>query len=308
MQKKNYEKTLFRLVAILNKLSNSEKYNSQEFADEFCVTIRTIQNDMKRLGVYYPISKDADGKFIFEYGFTFKKTMLTQDELIVLNLALSQFDEVEDIHKIKESIFKKVITQPFYSPYYIKQDDFEDIDMDAPIVQIIENSIKNKELVELRVEEVSLHVETYKITAYDGIWYLFARTIEDKKIKIFRLKKIKKITPLGKYHRTDLEKMDKLLEKTHSPFFQDGTSYEVVIKVDALVSHYFEAKEFLESQKIIKKHKDGSLEVSFEISHDEDIDNMIKSWLPHVEILKPLRYREKVTNELKEYIKRVEAK
>ena len=308
MARKDYDKTLFRLISILSHISNDEHFNSKELADAFGVTIRTIQNDIQRLSYHYPITKNREGKYIFEYGFSLKKTKLTEDELIVLELALSQFDEVEDIHKVKESIFKKVIREPFLSPYYIKQDDFEDIDIDAPLVQVLESCIKNKELAKLQIDAKSWHVEVYKITAYNGIWYLFTRDTEDNIIKTFRLNKLHKAIPLGTYHKTNLQKIEALLENTHSPFYKDGHSFEVLIKVDKEVACYFEAKEFLSSQEIVRKNRDGSIEVKFEISHDEDVDNLIKSWLPHVEILEPKRFRDKLTDELKEYIKRVETK
>ncbi|MGE4456973.1 MAG: helix-turn-helix transcriptional regulator [Arcobacteraceae bacterium] len=308
MPRKDYDKTLFRLVSILTKLSHAEKTTSKELAEEFAVTVRTIQNDIRRLSYHYPITKDKEGNYIFENGFSLKRTRFSEDELIVLELALSQFDEVEDIHAIKEKIFKKIIQEPFYSPYFIKQDDFEEIDLDAPKVQIIEHAIKNKELLKLQNGAKSWHVEAYKITAYEGIWYLFARDIDDKKIKTFRLAKIKKATPLGLYHTTNLKKIDALLDKTHSSFFQDGHAFEVVLKVHKEVAEYFEAKEFLTSQKILKKYDDGALEISFEVSHDEDIDNLIKSWLPHIEILEPKRFRDKLLNELKEYVRMMETK
>ena len=95
------------------------------------------------------------------------------------------------------------------------------------------------------------------------------------------------------------------MDKTHSAFYDDGNCFEVLIKVDKEVARFFKAREFLQSQRIVKELKDGSLEVSFEISHDEDVDNVIKSWLPHVEILEPKRFRDKLTAELENYIKRV---
>ncbi len=305
MARKDYDKTLFRLVSILSKLSHRERYNTKEFAQEFNVTPRTIQNDIKRLSYHYPITKDKEQKFLFESGFSLNKTRFSEDELIVLELALSQFDEVEDIHFIKEKIFKKVIQEPFLSPYFIKQDDFEDIDLDAPLTQLIERAINDREFLMIQSHTKAWDVEGYKITAYGGIWYLFARDTSDQKIKTFRLSKIKKATPLGRYHKTNLEQINKVLENTHSPFFQDGHAFEVLVKVDKEIAEYFEAKEYLSSQQILKKHNDGSLEVSFEVSHDEDVDNLIKSWLPHIEILKPQRLRDKLTQELQDYIQRV---
>ena len=76
----------------------------------------------------------------------------------------------------------------------------------------------------------------------------------------------------------------------------------VKVKVDSEISHFFEQKEFLQSQEIEEKLDDGSLIINFEISHDEDIDNIIKAWLPHIEIIEPLRFRDKLINELKNYL------
>ena len=34
----------------------------------------------------------------------------------------------------------------------------------------------------------------------------------------------------------------------------------------------------------------------------EDVDNLIKAWLPHIKVLKPERFRKRLLNELEEYI------
>ena len=39
--------------------------------------------------------------------------------------------------------------------------------------------------------------------------------------------------------------------------------------------------------------------------NDEDIDNIIKSWLPHIEIIEPIRFKEKLKNELKDYLLKI---
>ena len=306
MQKKDYDKSLRRFMGILTKLSNDERPNTKELAQEHFVTERTIQNDIRRLRtLYYPITKDSDGKFMFEYGYSLKRTSLNSDELIFLTLALNQFDNVDDIDKIKDSIYKKVVNQNVYSPYFIKYDHLEDLDVDSPIIASLENHIKSQEIVKIDFTDKSVELEVYKIAAFYGFWYLFAKDLSDQKMKTFKLSKIKKIIPLGKYHKTPHAKIDEILKKTYSAFYDDGNCFEVIIKVDKEVALFFRSREFLQSQKIIKEFEDGSLEVSFEISHDEDVDNIIKAWLPHVEILEPKRFRDKLTNELEEYIKRV---
>ena len=83
-------------------------------------------------------------------------------------------------------------------------------------------------------------------------------------------------------------------------------TYDVKVKVYKEIAHFFEQKDFLQSQEIEEKFEDGSLIINFEISHDEDIDNIIKSWLPHIEILEPIRFRDKLKNELKEYLYKID--
>ncbi len=144
MQKKDYDKTLTRLIHILTKLSTDERPNSKDLAEEFGVTMRTIQNDINRLVTSYPITKDSDGKFMFEYGYSLKRTSLNSDEMIFLTLALSQFEDVSDIDKIKDSIYKKIVNQNLYNPYFIKYDHLEDLDVDSPRIASLENYIKNQ--------------------------------------------------------------------------------------------------------------------------------------------------------------------
>lgn len=62
----------------------------------------------------------------------------------------------------------------------------------------------------------------------------------------------------------------------------------------------------MQSQKILEELDNGDLKISFEVSHDEDIDNIIKSWLPDIEVCEPKKYRDQIISELREYLDRIE--
>jgi len=151
---KDYDKTLTRLIGILTKLANNEYPTTKELAQEYGVSVRTIQKDINQRLYHYPIVKDSSHRYYFEYGFSLRKTFLSEEELIFLDLALSQFDEVEDIKYIKEKIYKKIISKPLITPYHIDQEDIEDIDIDSKLVETLKEVIKDKngEVVELKVE------------------------------------------------------------------------------------------------------------------------------------------------------------
>lgn len=306
MSKKDYDKTLSRLIGVLTKLDNGERPTSKELAQEYGVTVRTIQKDIRERLYYYPIVKTNDHRYMFTSGFSLGKTSLSNDEIIFLNLALSQFEDVDDIDKIKNNIYKKIINKKLYSPYYIKQNDLEDIDIDSPLISRLEAIINDKEIVEIIFTNATKELEVYKIAAFDGFWYLFAKDRELQKVKTFQLSHIQKINYTGKYHKTSNSYIESVLEHAHSAFFEDGNSFRVIIKVYSEIAIYFKNRDFLQSQTIEQENKDGSLIVSFEVSHDEDIDNIIKSWLPHIEVIEPQRYREKLLNELKVYIEKIQ--
>ena len=306
MAKHDYDKTLYRLLNTLTKISNKERPTLKELSDEYGVSLRTIQKDIYERLYNFPITKDSEQRLIFHEGFSLQRTMLDEDELMFLNLALSQFDDVQDIDKIKHRIFQKLVNRSFYNPYYIKQDDIEDIDIDSPTIELLEKLIKESAIVQLTLSNKTVEVELYKIVNYDGFWYLFAKDIEQNKTKVYKFSDIKKITQTYRYHKRSHSEIEALLEKTHSAFFDDGNSFTVIVKVYKEVAPYFKSKDFLSTQKIQKEHEDGSLEVSFEVSHDEDVDNIIKSWLPHIEVLEPQRFRKKILDELRAYLQKVD--
>jgi len=279
---------------------------AKELANEYNVGVRTIQKDIKERLYYYPIVKNKQHQYMFEYGYSLKRTTLNDDEMVFLELALSQFEDVDDIDKIKDSIYKKIINKKFFSPYFIKQYDLEDLDIDSPFITQLEKFIQEKEIVVITFTNTQATLELYKIAAFDGFWYLLAKDIKLNKVKVYKLSDIQNIRQTNRYHKTTQEYIQNVLGNVHSAFFEDGNSFEVEVKVYKEVALYFKNKEFLDSQEILQENEDGSLIVRFQVSHDEDIDNIIKSWLPHIEVIKPTRYRMKLLKELKEYIQKVE--
>ncbi len=302
---KDYDKTLTRLIGILSKLSNDERYNTKEFAKEFNVGVRTIQKDINERLLSFPIVKDNDGRFIFIDGFTLNKSLLSSDEMMLVSLSLSQLEDVRDFDKITSTVFKKLLNPNMFNPYFIKQDDIEDIDIDSELIQTLEDAIKYQYHLQIDCPKGDIEVEPYKISNFDGIWYLFAKDETTQKIKTFMMSKIKKVKVLKNKHTKSQKDINHILEKIHSAWFEDGQSYDVKVKVYPNIAHYFKQKEYLQSQEIVEELDDGSIIVSFEVSHDEDIDNIIKSWLPDIEILEPKRYRDKIKKELTEYLKRI---
>ena len=284
---KSYDLILTRLITILTMLSNDERPNTLSLAEEFNVSTKTIQTDIYKRLQSFAIEKDVLGRFKFINGFSLDKSMLDNHEMILLSLALSNFSEQEKFSKTTESIIQKLIYPYLLNPYYIKSNTYEALHSDSIILSSLERAIKAKNIIIIKQSENSTRVEPYKIAAYDGFWYLFAKDTKDNRVKTFTLSNITDVRILEEYHKSDMIEIEKILKGTQSAWYDDGNSYEVVIEVYTDIADYFLKRSFLQSQEIIEHKENGSLIVKFEVTHDEDIDNLIKSWLPHIKVISP---------------------
>lgn len=298
---KHHDEALNRLSITLFKLARNDRPTIKELAKEFNVSVRTIQRDLNRL-VYFPIEKDTLGQLKFIDGYSLSKTTFDDSELLVTYLALSQLKNINDkFDKNIERVFSKLLYPGYHSIFHVKPEAFEELDADSKKIEVLEKAIEEKRVCQIHINKKSFIVEAYKIICLDGIWYLLANNQGDLKVKSFLLSKIEQVK-LSTAQFKASKPIDKILENVHSGFFEDGSSIEVVIRVFPQIAHYFKIKEFLPTQKILEEEKDNSLIISFEVTHYEDIDNIIKSWIPHIEVLEPKDYKDQLLEELEAYM------
>ena len=80
---KSYDKKIFRLFYILNRLDTSKDVTTRELSEEFDVTYRTVQRDLQLLNITgFPIVTSEKGHHSFLEGFSLKKMLLTKEESI----------------------------------------------------------------------------------------------------------------------------------------------------------------------------------------------------------------------------------
>ena len=83
--KKNYDKKIFRLIFIINKLDSGEKVSTYDLAEEFNVSVRSVQRDIDLLQTTgFLLASPERGIYSFEEGFSLKKMKITQAEASLL--------------------------------------------------------------------------------------------------------------------------------------------------------------------------------------------------------------------------------
>ena len=300
---KSHDTTVTRLILILSKLDENERPTQHELAEEFGVSLRTIQRDIGQRLTYFPIEKTSDGRLFFTEGFSLKRTSFKDIEMVLLSLSLSMVMDISpQFSASAHSLLGKLLVPNFSSSYLVKQDPYEKIDMDSSKMNELEFAIQNKRITNIKTTEQEFEVEPYKIVSFDETWYLFAKDTNDEKIKTFFISNLLHVeysSKIFKAHRN----IDKILQNANTAWFEDGVSYEVKVHVMQEIAHYFKRKKYFASQELVRENDDGSLVLSFSVSNDEELDNLIKSWLPHITVISPKRIRKKMLQELEDYIK-----
>jgi predicted DNA-binding transcriptional regulator YafY len=299
---KSYDKTLTRLILTLTKLSNDERPTIKELVKEFGVGVRTIQRDIYERLAYFPIEKDSEDKLKFIDGFTLDRSTLDNDEMMLVYLSLSQIKGLNNSFETKiNTILSKLLLPNFITPYHIKTTTFEKLEVDSKVVQNIKKAIEQNLISSIKIKNQEKIIYPFKIVSFSGIWYLLAKDKFDNKVKSFMLSDIKNIKFLNNHYSID-KPIDEILSNVHSAWFEDGSSFKVTILVHEVVAYYFKKKKIVPTQENLEELENGDLIVSFVVSHYEDIDNLIKAWLPHIEIIDPIDYKEQITNELQKYL------
>lgn len=306
MPQKEYDKILYRLIQILARLNDGEKLYLRELSQEFGVGVRTLQKDFNERLIMFPIQTDRSGYYWFEEGYTLRQNRLESEEMMIVLLSLMPLSESPHLRRIGQNVIKKLFAKEIPNPFYIKPEGMEDIDIDSILINTLEEAINTRRIVRIETSEKSFSVEAYRIVSFDGIWYLYARDKHTNRLKTWLVSKLKNAHTTDERHDTHPRMIERMLDHTHTAWFEEGGEFEVVVEIDPSIAHLFELKKFLNSQEILENRDDGSLIVSFDVSSDEDVDNLIKSWLPHIKVLSPERFRDKIRDELKNYLQSIE--
>ena len=274
------------------------------------VTLRTVQNYLKYLRDNW-----KDGKLISKRGRhkveiynKFQPKGLEHQTKIFLKLAIEHLENLTDLSNQHHKLIKELNLTNLQNPFFIKAEDYQNIDTGDEEIQELDTAIKNDTNIAFTFRGKDFYVEPYRLVNFDGLWYLYGRDIEEKEgndHKTWLLKDIENIEVFyGEKYDTSDEEIEEDLQQAYSAHFIPDKEIKVLLKIDSQVADIFRQKKYLPNQHS-KVQKDGSLLVTSIISTYADIDQEIKSWLPYIEILEPKEYRDKLKNELKHYLEKI---
>jgi len=105
---KSYDKKIFRLWTILNKLDTGGVVYTAKLAKEFNVSIRSVQRDVELLNmVGFPVVSCGKGCYGFVEGFSLKRIMISEEDASLLSF----------LYEIAKKIGTKKIGTDTYFPF-----------------------------------------------------------------------------------------------------------------------------------------------------------------------------------------------
>jgi len=307
---RNYDKKIFRLWAILNKLDAGKKAYSSKLAKEFNVSIRSIQRDIELLNmVGFPVEPVERGCYRFVEGFSLGRVMLSEEEA---SLIAFFYDISKSLGtKFEESFggfLRKVLSSDHCSPYYLKIYDGLKLRREFSFADTLANAIEENQYITInylstkkgpKIKEYKC--QPFKIIYYEGFWYLLARCDGETVFRKFRLDKMQKVEELEEYFRTP-ENLKTVLDESINVWFEGERNKRVVLEIFNEVAEFFKKRHYFPKQQIVKERKNGNIVVESYVSDDMEIIPTVLSWIPWIEVVSPKSIKEKLHKRLRTYL------
>lgn len=230
-------------------------------------------------------------------------------QIFKLARATNMLDELK-ISKIEKTIIEREIEKAERSYLFISKP-YENNLSDLTLLNKLEKAVRNQYYLSIDYRGPlgmePFEVKPYKIVFINEVFYL-ACEVENKDF-IFTLLRISNIVTATASSKTfhknyDLEDFIKNIQTSFSKYTPEYKKHQILIilEIHSSKARYFEAKKYLASQVIIEKKVDGTLIVSYTVTQESEIQDLIKKWIPFVKILEPHSLKEDIEDILQKSI------
>ena len=254
-------------------------------------------------GCYRAITKDVFSNFMDKdtLALMVQTFNIAQRNNILEGLNISDDDKRIINSKIRKS---KECYEFITKPYETKKGDVK-------LLREMERAIEGKRYTTLTQKEYAgvkeYEVKPYKIVFMNENFYLACEnTNPEHPFSIFRISNIQEIKLHAKTFHLNPD-IESFIKELQTPFPKYTTSYrthmiEVLVEVDSKKARFFKLKKFLPSQKVIQTKDDGSLLLTFRVTQEMEMEELIKKWIPYMKVIEPLSLKEKIEDDLKRYL------
>lgn len=296
--------------------------NCQRLAEEFETSQRTVLRDIEAmkdsLGAPIAYSKEKNGYYYSQGNFRLPEMKLTEGELLAVCLG------ADLLNKYKGAPFEKAIKNAFQkiqlrlpnevtidlkeqNPVYSfdVQETLELDDNSAKVIAQLARAIHGRKQAEIEYYSIGRDahscriIDPYHLRHALGTWYLIAFCHKSKDIRTFAVRQIKKIKVLAKTFTIPADFSPTKFFAGSWHLEEGGPLTKVVVRIDKKIARWFKNRRLHPSQKA-RENKDGSLDLSFEVTGTSEIKRWILSQGSMIKVLEPYPLKRDILNELLE--------
>jgi len=292
----NHDTLVYRLAGILMKLNQGERLDACSLADEFGVSLRTIQRDLNIRFAYLPLQKD-NGRYYLDASFLGKLS----------NRDIKNFADLAGVRglfpSLSDAFLRDIFDQRIEPSFLVKGHHYEDLSGKDQLFRNVEKAIIESRHIHFQYRkqhEMKKYsaVEPYKLLNHKGIWYLAGK--DDDKLKTFSFSRIDSLQVAKTSFSPDKSVQDTLFNEDGIWFGSD--KIEIVMTIAAEVTLYFKRRKLIANQIIEKELDDGSLIISTKVGHANQVLPIVRYWIPHIRIISPEGLQNELEESLSNYI------
>ena len=283
------EKLAWRLAHIIASLHQGDAVNKYQLAEQFNVDVRTIERDLgERLKKIAERNASGDWQLTLAARGTIPARHL--NDYAHLIGAQNLFPNTS-LRFLLEQLQIPTHSHPLLT-YPIPNEDLR------PQTQTFENlqaAVQKQNECRFDYKGKARLAQPYRLIHKNGIWYLSA--VGGKKKKNFSVSLITALqVDEASSFAPDPAHHNYINIKDDVWFTSEST--EVLLRVAPAAAHYFIRRALLPQQHC-RSDGDGSLLVSAQINHLNQLLPVVRYWLPNVRIVRPLEWHETLVSELR---------
>ncbi len=288
------EKLAQRLSQILARLHQGDAVDKHQLAQDFQVDVRTIERDLgERLcGI---VERSAGGQW--------QLTRTARSSIPAKHLhGYARMSGTE--HLFPDNSLRYLLEQ-LHTPEqqrttHVQAIAHEDLRPRTQEFMQLQTAIEKKHPCSFNYKGKHRNVQPYKLIHKNGVWYLAAE--EGVKLKNFSIALIEELLVDESSLFSPKRSHKEYIDAKDDVWFTEETT-EVLLRVAPEVSHYFIRRPLLPQQHQ-RLDSDGSLLVTTQINHIDQLLPVVRYWLPYVRIVKPMEWHEELQLGLKEALVR----
>ncbi len=301
------------MVRIHELLSAGKYPNCSKLAVEFEVSTKTIQRDVEfmRDQLALPIEYDQP-RHGFHYAHPvaqFPMITVSEGELVALLVAQKAVEQYrgtsfeKPLHAAFEKLVSSLGDQASVSLHELSAAvSFRSAGVPQGQIEVFEvlaDAVMSSQTIDfdylsLRAQKAERRrVEPYHLACISNQWYLLANDLARGDMRTFALTRIASPKNLRiSFQRPADFSVSQMLSGSFAAF-EAGKTERVRVRFDAFAARLVAERQWHKSQKL-RKHADGSAELSMQVGLAPDLESWILGWGGHAEVLEPEALRSKI--------------